>query len=206
MKKFVLATGLVCAALSSSAFAQSEKYAGFQLGGGLNIVSGRVDVSYNNSGNATSNIPTSGNASVFAQYNFALNSNWIAGLGTNLQVGDTKAGAWIDAKDTLKNVYSVYGILGRSVNENDLIYAKLGYGSGDIVDEYASTTSSVETKYTKTLTSRGLGFGYQGFIAKDLIFSSELMYTSYQEFVSTPANRAWTPVTTTISFTVSRKF
>ncbi|MBT0570212.1 hypothetical protein KIK84_07735 [Curvibacter sp. CHRR-16] len=199
MKKLVVAAGIASAVLSNSAFAQAEKFAGFQLGASLDLVSARSEGTV--TGNDTTSNQSSGNASLIAQFNFALGSEWILGLGGSYQLGENKAGNWniSGVTNTLKNLYSGYAVAGYAVDSNGLLYTKLaGLGADSYVTSSSSSTTSV--------TGRGIGIGYQGFIGTNTTFTTELMYNKYHEFTPKGSSNTVTPQSTVLSFIVAHKF
>lgn len=195
MRNITTAIALAAAAFSGQVFAQAQNFAGFQVGASIDAVSAKTELPTAN----FSENQNKANASLTAQYNWALGNEWLLGVGATYQLADINAGEAGSISVKNKNAYSVYVAPGLALDSSNLIYAKVAAVGAD-----AKATAS-GTEYSKTLTGYGVGFGWQNALTKNVLLSAEFLAKRYDDAdLTTSVNARST--SNTLSVGVAYKF
>lgn len=197
MKKIAIAAVVATLAFSGQAFAQAQNFAGFQVGADVESVGSMSK----GEGSPDSTAKGTINFSVTAQYNFALGEKWVLGAGLGYQAAENNGGEWTNVKAKMKNVSSVFGLVGYA-NSQGMVYGKVASLSG----VYSETSASASL--SKTVSGTGIGGGYQGVINKNMFWTTELMFNSYDKVDTTiiAAGTKSLPSSSVISLGIAYKF
>uniref|UniRef100_B1XUX1 Uncharacterized protein n=1 Tax=Polynucleobacter necessarius subsp. necessarius (strain STIR1) TaxID=452638 RepID=B1XUX1_POLNS len=155
------------------------------------------------------NIST-GLVNLAAGYNFAINSNYVLGLGVAYYPGASSSatstmnivapsGTTFDsgqARYNVKNLYSVTLNPGYVIDNDRLVYAKVGYTGATI----GLSTASVPYTITN-LTGYTLGLGYKQMVTASIYAFGEVNYAFYGNKTASSTAYGVIPVTTTIKGT-----
>ena len=201
MKKFLFV--LFFGVISTTSFAEIEKFEGFtmELSGGYQ----NTDSSGNNlaivDGVLSKVLFVSGfddKDSIYevgGSYNFAISEKFLLGVGFDYSINDIKTGrstayanvvggvyaAWNEHE--LKDVYSIYIKPQLVINENALIYGKLGYVNADLsitkgAREYVSSSD-------KSMNGYILSAGYKTILNQSVFGFVEVNYTKFDKEYTT---------------------
>ena len=173
----------------------SDNFKGFALevSGGYQNTDSNGDSSPKIDGVSQTAITTSGfddSDSIYAiggSYNFSIDEKYLLGIGfdynlNDIDIGKSKAtgGATIDWNEyELKDLFSVYIKPQLVIDEDKLIYAKLGYVSADLSinkanSEYVSSSNESMHGYT-------VGAGYKQAFSQSFFGFFEVNYTQFAE-------------------------
>jgi|TARA_B110000240_G_C13340804_1_gene385416 outer membrane immunogenic protein len=192
---FVLFFGIV----STTSFAETEKFEGFTVefsggyqntdssGGNSPIVNGALypDIILSGFDDKDSIYEVGGS------YNFAISEKFLLGVGFDYSINDIKTGrstiyggAYADWNEhELKDVQSIYIKPQLVINENTLIYGKLGYVNADLSitkggEEYVSSSD-------KSMNGYILGAGYKMILNQSVFGFVEVNYTKFDKEYTT---------------------
>jgi hypothetical protein len=172
-KKIVVVAGII---VSSSAFAQAEKFAGASVG--INVGFNNEYVSF--SGTKLGNYNYSYN--INGSYTFALSDQTTLALGMTYDLGDStaiNATTMSNLADNsnpmlVKSHYSINIEPGYALTESNLAYLKLAYHRAN---SYQSGLS-----IDKVITGTGYGIGTKYLMSKNTFFSLEIQKTTYNSY------------------------
>lgn len=190
MKKIIAVAAVAATTLfAAPAFAQAKNFEGFSVGMNLDWINA------NSGSGATDSTESSTNASLQAQYNFALGSQFVLGLGATYELTKPKLGTINGSALTGKNVYTAYVAPGFAVSNTTVVYGKL-----------SSIGSTTECTGCTDLTMSGYGFGvgFQTLMDKNWYFQGEAQ--SYKMDDKTVSGVVQTGKGTFLSFGVGYKF
>jgi opacity protein-like surface antigen len=177
----------------------SEKFKGFALefSGGYQDTDSNGDSSPKVNGVSQTSVTISGfddSDSIYGiggSYNFAISEKYLLGIGfdynlNDIDIGKSKATAHVEGGLTidwneyeLKDLFSVYIKPQLVIDEDKLIYAKLGYVSADLSimsgdSEYVSSSNESMHGYT-------VGAGYKQSFSQSFFGFFEVNYTQFAE-------------------------
>jgi outer membrane immunogenic protein len=202
MKKLLIASAIAATFVTPQAFAQAKNFEGFSLGVNLNLTSSDSDIR-NTGGFVTATGQSSSNGALQAQYNLALGSDFVLGVGGTYELGDINlgsSGAVFSGKR--KDAYSVYVAPGIVVADSWLIYGKVA----SIGAKFESTGAAVFTGKTD-MDGVGYGLGFQKLLSKNLYLQAEYMQNKYSDkTVVTSLTTQVKAEARTLSFGVGYKF
>lgn len=169
------------ATLGSQALAQANKFEGFSLAGGINIVNANFARSSQPGPSSPAISSTNVNMAFQAEYGYAINDKYSIGVGASLDQRRLVFGTWTASKIDIemKDMYSVYIAPGYALNDSTLLYAKLGYLSGTVSDPASTTLPG--TRY---------GIGVRAMGGSNVFYQAELSKSDY-------AHRAYVNATDT---------
>lgn len=201
MKKQLLAMAVASLAvsISSQVFAQSKFEGAYgQIGVGYESInpsissiqsvrsSTGVAYPYTTSINSSSGF----NGAITAGYNFAITKEYLLGIGVDYSPLQSASNSYTYTNATLgtvngnskkQNAYTVFLSPGYAIDQDKLIYAKVGYTGAYVKDTDNSTVPNRSNNYT----GYALGFGYKQIISGGFYGFGEANYLSYNEKTST---------------------
>ena len=209
--KIILVVAATATVMASTAMAQSA-FEGFyaQAGIGYETVSPSISTSLSVGGaGVPTGISTSNSNSfagtVTAGYNFAINKDFLLGIGAeyspiagnsqnvNLSVPGLSANNPVGTYKK-KNSYNFFVSPGMVVGNDGLAYAKIGYTGA------TQSENSVDGSSTTNYTGYSLGLGYKQIIKGGLYGFGEVIYASYGNKTYTQSGAiAGTPVSASIT-------
>lgn len=167
----------ICALIAASlvnvpAFAQATHFAGFSLAGGLNLATANFARTAANGARLESGITQTSNAVLQAQYDNPVSDSVLIGLGATADIGDLQFGTWqaFNVGIKMKDRYSLYAAPGYALSESTLVYAKLTYLGGTVVD----ATS-------KLLEGGAFGLGIKHMLGRKVFLEAELGHSEYAQ-------------------------
>ena len=197
MRKFLFV--LFFGVISTTSFAETEKFEGFTIelsggyqntdssGGNSPIVDGvlNTDITVSGFDDKDSIYEVSGS------YNFAINEKFLLGVGFDYSINDIKTGRstafmgeytdWNEHE--LKDVYSIYIKPQLVINENTLIYGKLGYVNADL--SIIKGGAEYESSSDKSMNGYILGAGYKMILNQSVFGFVEVNYTKFDKGYTT---------------------
>lgn len=203
MKKILIAAAVTVATLGApQAFAQAKNFEGFSVGMNINSTSSDTDVA-NAGGSVKTTGQTSANGAFQAQYNLALGSSFVLGLGGTYEFGDIDLGSSGSVfSGKRKEASSVYIAPGFAISDSWLIYGKVA----SISAKFESTGAAIFTGKTDA-TGMGYGVGFQKLLGRNIYLQAEYMQNKYndQTIVTSLTTQAKEEART-LSFGVGYKF
>ncbi len=195
--KFRYALLMLPICLANVAYAEANNFEGFalELSGGYQKTDNAVDglLLENNVVN-TNNVthPFDESDITYAagiSYNFAISKNYLLGVGFDYNLNDIEIGTSRNTrigyysydfyKFELKDFYSIYIKPQLVIDDDKVVYAKLGYVGADL--SYAPVGSKVDTEFDsasdKSLNGYTIGVGYKQLITPSLFGFFEASYT-----------------------------
>ena len=162
-------------ALSSSAFAADNSFAGFSVGLGLAAVGGELEVTDVAAGDTFTDAQTSTAGLLDLAYTFQLDPQWAIAVGVtydlnNIQAGQGKGIGYTYDQEFDKH-YSVYLQPLFAVTANTAVFAKLGYHSMDLELKETGIPS-----HSEGYSGIGYGFGVKTFVTPNLYLQAEAQW------------------------------
>ena len=153
---------------------------------------------------ASANNVNTGTANINAGYNFAINSDYVLGIGAAYYPGasssapgsfsfTTPGGTVLSSASVqynVKNLYSVYLAPGYVIDKDKLVYAKVGYTGATIGLNGPSLPYS-----TVNLTGYTLGVGYKQMVTQSIYLLGEFNYAGFSNKTTTVTTSTGTNVT-----------
>lgn len=175
MKRLSILIAACCALAAPHAFAQAKNFEGFSLGGSLDFSKNTTNILSFGSDSANSS-----SMGLQAQYAFALNNQFVLGVGASYSLGSHKAGSLgAPATDfTTKNTASFDISPSYALSDSLLVYGKLSSVGQTIVSTLGNAESS------DSLNGVGYGLGLRSMIDKNIYIQAGYDINRYNEKTS----------------------
>ncbi len=199
MKKTLLAAAVLCTCFASQAFAQDKNFEGFSVG--INANSVRTSTDASGATFTASASKTSSNASLQANYGFALSDSFVLGVGATVGLGDLDAGSTtvlgLPVSLKSKNLYAINVEPGYLVSNTTVAYAKIAYQS--MKGEVQMTGGG-----TQDFHGTGYGLGVRTMLDKNLYLQFEASQVDYN--AASISGVSYRPKQTTASIGIGYRF
>jgi outer membrane immunogenic protein len=160
MMKPWIAAALATLLAAPQAFAQAQNFEGFSVVGIINANSNSEEW-------ANKADTTQSNMGAMAQYDLALGSTWVLGVGTQFGLNDFD----IATNAKLKNTYGLFIAPGFALNDTTMLYLKVG-----------SASAKVEINgISADLTGLGYGLGAKYLGNKNVFYQAEYLLNKYDD-------------------------
>lgn len=158
--------------ISSCAFAQAEKFAGFSIGFNTGIESNELRFNETSTSLGAHSTPYNINGS----YTFALSPFITFATGLTYDISDAKAIDYYRATSQIKNHYSINLEPGYALNNTTLGYLKIAYHSA------SSSITSAPATYSHNISGWGYGFGSKLNLFNNLFLNLEVQQVNYLNY------------------------
>jgi len=194
----IIALVISLIAMPTFAFSQAKNFAGPSLAVNGSLNGGSVKMS---EGGDT--LKFGENSTVFgldASYTFALDNNFIMGVGATYDFGKTKAGGTtgsVTAVATLDDHKSIYLQPGFNINNETVVFGKLGYHESE--GKLNVTVGNASGSLTGDFNAWSYGAGLKSFINKNAFIQVEANLTEYESKTALGVSFEPTVVSATVS-------
>jgi opacity protein-like surface antigen len=221
-KKLLGLLALACLLATSNAFSQTSNFTGPSLALYASHVDAKNDIEEVTGLYANKNTTTKKNnliPGVDFNYGFAIENNFVIGLGATYDLSKTKTGeatrsfdsvgtpVTIITNNELKDHYSLYIQPTYVINKDSAMFAKLGkhfakanYSWGASDGTSFSNSSNIE--------GWGYGLGFKNFLSNNLFVQGEVGIVNYEKFIDRSGieSLSMKPETVNVTISVGYKF
>lgn len=162
MKKVTAIVAAVGMLSAMQAFAQAKNFEGLSLGANLEVDHGSMTATDGSSDSAHST-----RLGLQARYDWALDNQFLLGLGASVGTGHRSAGAYLSGSEAYtKNRYSIDLMPGYAINNQLMVYGKVSALSATALSDDGVSTASVH--------GTGYGIGVRGLIDRNTYWQAGL--------------------------------
>jgi lipopolysaccharide assembly outer membrane protein LptD (OstA) len=172
---------IVLALASTSAYADTSNFEGFEAGLGLGYVNADMDFADSRSDRMNWD-KDDAVVQVSVAYHWPINENWLIGLGATYDLNDTDASTQIyrseDISAELQHHSSIYVQPTYVIDDRSAVFAKVGYHKAR-----TNTTGPSSVWIEDNITVEGIGYslGYKRLIQNNLFIQGELLFVHYDD-------------------------
>lgn len=172
---------IILALASTSVYAESSNFEGFEAGLGLGYVN--ADMVYTDSN--PDRLDWDENDVVVqlgAAYHWSINDDWLIGLGATYDLNDTDAGTQTyrneNIRAELQNHNSIYLQPTYVIDDTSAVFAKIGYHKARTK---VTGPSTVWADDNVSVEGFGYGLGYKRLIQNNLFIQGEFLFVNYDD-------------------------
>jgi len=219
-KKLSGLLAIACLLATSNAFSQTSNFTGPSLALYASHVDAKNDIEEVTGLYANKNTTTKKNnliPGVDFNYGFAIENNFVIGLGATYDLSKTKTGeatrsfdsvgdaVTIITNNELKDHYSLYIQPTYVINKDSAMFAKLGK---HFAKANYSWTASDGTSFSNSSNIEGWGYGlgFKNFLSDNLFVQGEVVVVDYRENKFADGAVLYKPETTNATISVGYKF
>jgi opacity protein-like surface antigen len=201
-QKLLGCTALASLLATSNAFSQTSNFTGPSLA----LVASHVDAENDNTNPDISLKTTTAKnnfiAGVDFNYGFAIENNFVIGLGATYDFSKTKTGkstvSFFESEDEvtlttnneLKNHYSLYVQPTYVINKNSAMFAKLAkhFAKASITESSVDPSGNVILSTSENIEGWGYGLGLKTFLSNNIFVQAEAGIINYEKYETTNTN------------------
>ena len=217
-KKLSGLLAIACLLATSNAFSQTSNFTGPSLALYASHVDAKNDIEEVTGLYANKNTTTKKNnliPGVDFNYGFAIENNFVIGLGATYDLSKTKTGeatrsfvsiatpVTIITNNELKDHYSLYIQPTYVINKDSAMFAKLGKHFAKANYSWTDIFNGVSFSNSSNIEGWGYGLGFKNFLSNNLFVQGEVGIVNYEKFIDRSRIESLSMKPETVNATIS---
>ena len=217
-KKLLGLLAIACILATSNAFSQTSNFTGPSLALYASHVDAKNDIEEVTGLYANKNTTTKKNnliPGVDFNYGFAIENNFVIGLGATYDLSKTKTGeatrsfnsvgdtVTIITNNELKDHYSLYIQPTYVINKDSAMFAKLGKHFAKANYSWTDIFNGVSFSNSSNIEGWGYGLGFKNFLSNNLFVQGEVGIVNYEKFIDRSQIESLSMKLETVNATIS---